>query len=118
MPEHHRGTDIDPEIASLARVKPSTWKIVFGGVLWLGTLSAGVTANSAQIAHKADKEIVELQRQADRDLLARELAEMNRRLSAIEAYQAKQTTIDEQARAIAEALKQANDLQREAATRR
>jgi hypothetical protein len=99
MAEHHRvSDDIDPDIASLARVKVSTWKVVAGALVWLGALTATSATDHVMLRAKADKEVVELQRQADRDLLALELAEISRRLKAVEDTVNTKTTLDEQAK--------------------
>lgn len=114
MPDvRHTDLGLDPEIVTLARVKPATWKMVIGGVMWLGALSAGVASNKMQIGEvsrsKADAVLVAEQRKADRELVIQNFTEINRRLEAIEAYQLRQTAAAESALALASAMKEQND---------
>jgi hypothetical protein len=106
MPEYHRRDDgVDPEIAALGRVKLATWRQIISAFMWLGALSAGTTATAVAVTKKLDATTYAIQRQADRDLLASKLTEIERRLQSIEDYQRRQTAAQEQALAIASAIK-------------
>jgi len=106
MPEYHRSDDgVDPEIAALGRVKLATWRQIISAFMWLGALSAGTTATAVAVTKKLDASTYTIQRQADRDLLASKLTDIERRLQSIEDYQRRQTTAQEQATAIAVAIK-------------
>lgn len=114
MPDvRHTDLGLDPEIVTLARVKPATWKMVIGGVMWLGALSAGVTSNKLQLTElarvKADAPLIAEQLKAHRELVIQNFTEINRRLDAIEAYQLRQTAAAESALALATAMKEQND---------
>ena len=105
MPEYHRKDDnIDPELASLGRVRLTTWKVVFPALAWIFGVSGTTAANSVALGKKADTETVRIERQADRDLLAARLETIDQRLKAIEDYQRRQTTAQEQAAAITAAI--------------
>jgi hypothetical protein len=107
MTEHHRREDdIDPELAALGRVKFATWRQIIGAFMWLGALSAGSSATAVAVTRKLDASTYAIQRQDDRDLLAAKLDALDRRLKSIEDYQARQTAAQEQAAAIAAAIKQ------------
>jgi len=106
MTEHHRrNDDVDPEIAALGRVKLATWRQIISAFMWLGALSAGTTATAVAVTKKLDTSTYAIQRQADRDLLASKLTDVERRLQSIEDYQRRQTAAQEQAVAIAAAIK-------------
>lgn len=107
MPVHRRATDsgVDPEIASLARVKLGTWKVIAGVFAWLFALSGGVAANTHALTAKADDAVVRARMDSDRELLTVKLDAIDRRLQKIEDYQARQTQAAEQAAAVAAAMK-------------
>lgn len=113
MPEYHRREDkMDPEFASLFRVKLGTWKVVLSVFAWLLALSGSVAfnarsvaANTRAIEQKADTATVMSQRKDDRDLLAAKLDMVDRRLQSIESYQERQARAAEDAASIAKAIR-------------
>lgn len=74
---------LDRDIASLGRVSLQTWRIVVGLIVWAVLLSAAVAANTKAISEKADRELVEVVRKAQIELLSAKIDTMKEQMQAM-----------------------------------
>jgi hypothetical protein len=105
MHEHNRIGDLDPDIASLGRVKLATWKQVVSAIAWMCALSATSTATAVAVTKKLDKTEYEIQRKADIDVIAGKIDALAHELHDVKEFQARQAAAQEQVAAIAAAIK-------------
>lgn len=84
---------LDPEVSALARVKPSTWALVIPCIMWLTGLSIQTKNNTTAIDGKADRQIVEVERKAQIDLLNQQVAAQEKRIQSLEEAQRHQAEV-------------------------
>lgn len=77
------GQPLDNDIASLGRVSLQTWRIVVGLIVWAVLLSAAVAANTKAISEKADRELVEVVRKAQIELLSAKIDTMKEQMQGM-----------------------------------